>query len=162
LLKNTVKTKLLPENEIIKSLRPSVRQYWLFFAILTFCLYLAFTKFGVNTTTGFSIVFTTGFIAMYIILSVFTTKYVITQQAVLIRRGPFSTKFTEINYGDINSILIRQGRIQKYFKIGSLMINAERIRRVFRGIKNPYKVKEIINKEKAFHYEKRTLLRKIL
>ena len=103
-----------------------------------------------------------GFIIIYIILSVFTTRYVITNQGILIRKGPFSRKFKEINYCDINNISIKQGSMQKRFKIGNLTINTERVSCVFKGVKNPHQIKELINKEKASEYERRTLLRKIL
>ncbi|MGQ3684863.1 MAG: PH domain-containing protein [Candidatus Loosdrechtia sp.] len=162
IFKNAQKTKLLPENEIIKSLRPTIRHYTFFLVILALCLYLAFTKSGIHTTKGFSIAFISGFLGVYTILSVFTTKYVITCQAVLIKKGPFSLRFTEVNYSDIDSIFVRQGKIQKYFKTGNLIINAERIRYVLRGIKDPFKIKEIINKEKASYHEKRALMKKIL
>ena len=103
-----------------------------------------------------------GFIIIYIILSVFTTRYVITNQGILIRKGPFSRKFREMSYCDVNNITIKQGSMQKRFKIGNLTINTGSVSRVFKGIRNPHQIKELINKEKASEYERRTLLRKIL
>lgn len=67
-----------------------------------------------------------------------------------------------MSYCDVNNITIKQGSMQKRFKIGNLTINTERLSCVFKGIKNPHQIKELINKEKASAYERRTLLRKIL
>ena len=103
-----------------------------------------------------------GFIIIYIILSVFTTRYVITNRGILTRKGPCSRKFKEMSYFDVNNITIKQGSMQKRFKIGNLTINAGSVSRVFKGIRNPHQIKELINKEKASEYERRTLLRKIL
>lgn len=117
--------------------------------------------FGVKTITGLAIVSLSGIIIIYIILLAFTTKYVITHHGILIRKGPFS-KFKEIHYSDINTILIRQGKMQKRLKIGNLTISAGNVNWVFKGIKNPHKIKELMHKEKSSEYERRTLLRKIL
>lgn len=149
-------------NNIVQSLRPSIRHYWRAFLILAFSMYLAYAKFDIHTITGLSILSVSGFLTVYIIASVYTTKYLITPEGILIRRGPFALKFTEISYNDINSILIKQGSMQKQFKIGNLTIHAEHIQRVFRGIKNPYKIKELISREKASYCERRTLLRRML
>ncbi len=159
--KETIFTKST-ETKIIQSFKPTIRQYWLIFAILAFSVFLAFTAFGINTITGLSILSVSGFIIIYIILSVFTTRYVITNQGILVRKGPCSRKFKEINYCDINNISIKQGSMQKRFKIGNLTVNTGSVSRVFKGIRNPYQIKELINKEKASAYERRTLLRKIL
>ena len=67
-----------------------------------------------------------------------------------------------MSYCDVNNITIKQGPMQKRFKIGNLTINTERLSFVFKGVKNPHQIKELINKEKASEYERRTLLRKIL
>lgn len=159
--KETVFTKTT-ETKIIQSFKPSIRQYWLTFAILTFSIFLAFSAFGINTITGLSILSISGLLISYIILSVFTTRYVIANQGILIRKGPFSRKFREMSYCDVNNITIKQGSMQKRFKIGNLTINTERLSFVFKGVKNPHQIKELINKEKASEYERRTLLRKIL
>ena len=159
--KGTVFTKTT-ETKIIQSFKPSIRQYWLTFTILVFSIFLAFTAFGINTITGLTILSISGLIIIYIILLVFTTRYVITNQGILVRKGPFSGKFKEINYCDINNISIKQGSMQKRFKIGNLTIITGSVSRVFKGIRNPYQIKELINKEKASEYERRTLLRKIL
>ncbi|TLD40081.1 MAG: hypothetical protein JETT_3657 [Candidatus Jettenia ecosi] len=58
--------------------------------------------------------------------------------------------------------MIKQGSVQKRFKIGNLTINTKCISRILRGIKNPHKIKELINKQKASEYERRTLLRRML
>ena len=150
------------ETKIIQSFKPTVRQYWLIFTIVAFSILLAFTAFGINTITGLSILSVSGSIIIYSISSIFTTKYVVTNQGILMSKGPFSRKFKEINYCDINNISIKQGSMQKRFKIGNLTINTESVSRVFKGIRNPYQIKELINKEKASEYERRTLLRKIL
>jgi len=159
--KETVFTKTI-ETKIIQSFKPTIRQYWLIFAILAFSAFLAFTTFGISTITGLSILSVSGIIIIYIILSVFTTRYVITNQGILVRKGPCSRKFKEIIYCDINNISIKQGPMQKRFRIGNLTINMGSVSRVFKGIRNPYQIKELINKEKASEYERRTLLRKIL
>ena len=159
--KETVFTKTT-ETKIIQSFKPSVRQYWLTCAILAFSIFLAFRVFGISTIVGLSILSISGLIIIYTILSVFTTKYVITNQGILIRKGPFSRKFREMSYCDVNNITIKQGSMQKRFKIGNLTINTERLSFVFKGVKNPHQIKELINKEKASEYERRTLLRKIL
>jgi len=67
-----------------------------------------------------------------------------------------------MSYCDVNNITIKQGSMQKRFKIGNLTINTERVNCVFKGVKNPHQIKELISKEKASEYERRTLLRKIL
>ncbi|MDO8141016.1 MAG: PH domain-containing protein [Candidatus Brocadiales bacterium] len=159
--KETVFTKTT-ETKIIQSFKPGIWQYWLTFIILAFSIFLAFTAFGINTITGLSILSISGLVIIYIILSVCTTEYVITNQGILVRKGPFSGKFKEINYGDINNVSIKQGSMQKRFKIGNLTIVTGGVSRVFKGIRNPYQIKELINKEKASAYERRTLLRKIL
>ena len=159
--KETVFTKTT-ETKIIQSFKPTIRQYWLIFSILAFSVFLAFTAFGINTITGLSILSISGFVITYIILSVFTTRYVITNRGILTRKGPCSGKFKEMSYFDVNNITIKQGSMQKRFKIGNLTINTERFSFVFKGVKNPHQIKELINKEKASEYERRTLLRKIL
>ena len=159
--KETIFTKPT-ETKILQSFKPSIRQYWLTFAILAFSVFLAFIAFGINTITGLSILSISGLLIIYIILSVFTTRYVITNQGILIRKGPFSRKFREMSYCDVNNITIKQGSMQKRFKIGNLTINTERFSFVFKGVKNPHQIKELISKEKASEYERRTLLRKIL
>src|SRR3990167_7949362 len=146
--KGTVFTKSI-ETKIIQSFKPTIRQYWLIFAILAFSVFLAFTAFGINTITGLSILSMCGFIIIYIILSVFTTRYVITNQGILIRKGPFPRKFREMSYCDVNNITIKQGSMQKRFKIGNLTINTERVICVFKGIRNPHHIKELISKENA-------------
>lgn len=80
----------------------------------------------------------------------------------MVRKGPFFRKFKELTYGDINNISVRQGSMQKRLKVGNLVINTNQCRRILRGIKNPQKIKELINKEKSSAYERRTSLRKIL
>ena len=159
--KETIFTKPT-ETKILQSFKPSIRQYWLTFAILAFSVFLAFIAFGINTITGLSILSISGLLIIYIILSVFTTRYVITNQGILIRKGPFSGKFREMSYCDVNNITIKQGSMQKRFKIGNLTINTERLSCVFKGVKNPHQIKELISKEKASEYERRTLLRKLL
>ena len=159
--KETVFTKPT-ETKIIQSFKPSIRQYWLIFAILALAVFLAFTAFGKNTITGLSILSISGLIIIYVILSVFTTRYIITNQGILVRKGHCSRKFREMSYCDVNNITIKQGSMQKRFKIGNLTINTERLSFVFKGVKNPHQIKELINKEKASEYERRTLLRKIL
>ena len=150
------------ETEIVHSLKPSMRQHWLLFAIFAFSTFLSFTVFGVNTITGLSILSISGLLFIYRILSACTTKYLITHQGIWIKKGPFSKKFKEINYGDINNISINQGRMQKKFKIGNLAISTDQVKCVFKGIKKPHQIKEAINTEKAAEYGRRTLLKKIL
>lgn len=159
--KETIFTKTT-ETKIIQSFKPNVRQYWLTFAILAFSIFLAFRVFGISTIVGLSIVSVSGLIIIYMILSVFTTKYVITNQGILFRKGPFSGKFREMSYCDINNITIKQGSMQKRFKIGNLTIHTGSGGHVIKGIRNPYQIKELMNKEKVSEYERRTLLRKIL
>ena len=148
--------------KIVQSLKPSIRQYLLLFTVSAFSILLAFTAFGISTITGLCILSISSLCSVYSILSVYTTKYLITHQGVLVRKGPFLRKFKELTYCDINNISIRQGRMQKRLKIGNLIINTNQVSCVLKGIKNPHKTKELINKEKASEYERRTLLRKIL
>lgn len=150
------------KTKIVHSFKPHIQHHWFLYAISSFSILLAFTKFGVNTITGLCILSISSFLIVYCILSIYTTKYVITHQGILVRKGPFSRKFKELTYGDINNISVRQGRMQKRLKIGNLVINTNQFNRIFRGIKNPHKIKELINKEKSSAYERRTLLRKIL
>lgn len=150
------------KTEIIQSLRPSILQYWLASIFLAFSIFLSFRRFGVNTITGISILSVSSSLAAYIIISVCTTRYLITHRGLLVRQGPFSIRFKEISYCDINNIMIKQGSVQKRFKIGNLTINTECISRILRGIKNPHKIKELINTQKASEYERRTLLRRML
>ena len=86
--KETVFTKSI-ETKIIQSFKPTIRQYWLIFAIVAFSVFLAFIAFGINTITGLSILSISGLLIIYIILSVFTTRYVITNQGILVRRSLF-------------------------------------------------------------------------
>lgn len=150
------------ETEIVQSFYPSIHQHWFILAVLAFSIFLALKKFGVNTVTGLSILSISSTLVIYIILSVFTTKYLITRQGILVKKGPFSRKLKEISYRDIRNIFIKQGRMQRRFRIGSLAISTDHVNRVLKGVKNPQKVKELINKEKASEYERRTLLRKTL
>lgn len=150
------------KTKMVHSFKPHIQHHWFLYAISSFSILLAFTKFGVNTITGLCILSISSFLIVYCILSIYTTKYVITHQGILVRKGPFSRKFKELTYGDINNISVRQGRMQKRLKIGNLVINTNQFDRIFRGIKNPHKIKELINKEKSSAYERRTLLRKIL
>ena len=148
--------------KIVKSFRPSIQHYWRLFAIAAFALFLCFTVFGIHTITGQCIVFLAGGSVIYRILSVYTTRYVITPRGLLVKRGPVSRKFKEITYGDINKILVTQGSVQKRFGTGNITIGTEYAEYKLKGIKHPYKIKELINKEKALEYERRTLLRKML
>ncbi|MCF6154067.1 MAG: PH domain-containing protein [Candidatus Brocadia sp.] len=150
------------EIQILQSSKPSVRQHWLLFSISAVSILLAFTSFGTNTITGLCLLSISGLSIVYKMLSVCTTKYVITYQGVLVRKGSFSRKFKEIPYYDINNISIKQGRMQKRLRIGNLTISTKDVKSVWKGIKNPHKIKEVINKAKVSEYEKRTLLRKIL
>lgn len=150
------------ETQIIQSSKPSVRQYWLLFSISAISILLAFTSFGTNTITGLCLLSISGLFIVYKMLSVYTTKYVITHRGVLVRKGPFSRKFKEISYHDINNISVKQGRMQKRLRVGNLTISIKDAKSVWKGIKNPHKIKEVINKEKVSEYERRTLLRKIL
>ncbi len=150
------------KTEIIQSLTPSIRQYWLIFVILVLSIFFAFKKFGVHTVTGLSVLSISGSLLMYSILSVYTTKYLITHQGIFIRKGPFSRRLREIPYRDITNIFIKQRGMQRWFRIGNLTITTEQASRVLKGVKNPHKIKELINKEKASEHERRTLLRKIL
>ncbi|MCF6157866.1 MAG: PH domain-containing protein [wastewater metagenome] len=151
------------KDKIVRSLRPSIWQHWLIFSILGFSIYLAFTKFGTHTITGLNIVSVSGLLVVYLIASVYTTKYSITREGILMKKGPFSLKPTEIRHNDITSILIKQRGLQKRFRIGNLTINTdEPAKHILKGIKEPYKIKELISREKASYYERRTFLRRIL
>ena len=150
------------EPKIVKSFRPSIQHYWWLFAIAAFSFFLGFTVFGIHTTTGQCVVFLGGGSVVYRILSVYTTRYVITPQCIWVKRGPVSRKFKEITYGDINKILITQGSMQKRLGTGNIIIGTEYAEYKLKGIKHPYKIKELINKEKALEFERRTLLRKML
>lgn len=150
------------ESKIVQSFQPCIRHHWLVFTASFFSLLLAFTAFGVNTITGLCILSISSFLIGYSILSVYTTKCVITHRGILMKKGPFSRKFKEMAYGDIHNILVKQGMMQKRLKIGNLAINTGQGSRAFKGIKNPHRIKELINREKSSEYERRTLLRKIL
>jgi uncharacterized membrane protein YdbT with pleckstrin-like domain len=148
--------------EIVQSFSPSIQQHWFIFVILAFSIFLVLKKFGVTTITGLSVLSISGTLMIYIILSVLTTRYLITRQGILVKKGPFSRKLKEISYRDIRNIFIKQGKMQRRFKIGNLAISTDHVNRVLKGVKNPQKVKELINREKASEYERRTLLRKTL
>ncbi|KAB2833140.1 MAG: PH domain-containing protein [Candidatus Brocadia sp.] len=150
------------ETEIVQSFKPRMCQNWFVFAVSSFAIFLALTKFGVATTTGLSMVSVSSLLILYYILSVCTTTYIITHRGILFRKGPFSRALKEVTYGDINNILVIQGSVQRRFKIGNLMIGTNQASYVFRGIKHPHKTKELINKEKFLEHERRTLLRKTL
>jgi len=150
------------EIEGVQSFKPCIRQHWLWLVISAVSVLLAFAKFDIKTVTGLCILSLSCLLIVYIILSIYTTKYVITRQGVLIKKGPFSRKFRELAYGDINNISIMQGAMQKRLKIGNLIIMTHQITCTIKGIKKPNQIKERINKEKAAEYERRTLLRKIL
>ncbi len=150
------------ETQPIQSFKPSVRQYWSIFAISLVSILLAFTSFGIYTTTGLCLLSISCLLIVYRILSVYTTRYAITHQGVLVKKGPFSRKFTELPYCDINNISLRQRTLQKRLKVGDLTINTNQVSCVMKGIKNPHKIKELMNREKASAYERRTFLRKIL
>ena len=150
------------EPKIVKSFRPSIPHYWRVFALAAFALFLCFTVFGLHTIAGHCMVFLAGGSVIYRILSVFTTQYVIAPQCLLVKRGPVSRKFKEITYGEINKILVTQGSMQKRFGVGNIIIGTEQAEYRLKGIKHPHKIKELINKEKALEYERRTLLRKML
>ncbi len=150
------------EPNIVKSFRPCILHYWRLFALAAFALFLCFTVFGLHTIIGYCLVFLAGASVIYRILSVCTTQYVITPRRLLAKRGLVSRKFKEITYGDINKILVTQGSMQKRFGVGNIIIGTEHAEYWLKGIKHPYKIKELINKEKALEYERRTLLRKML
>lgn len=150
------------ETEFVQSFKPSVWQNWLVFAVSSFAIFLALAKFGVEAITGLSMLSVSSLLILYHVLSVCTTTYVITHQGILFRKGPFSRKLHELPYGTINNILVIQGSMQRRFKIGNLTIGTNQASHVFKGIKNPHKTKELINKEKFLEHERRTLLRKIL
>lgn len=148
--------------EIIQSFSPSIQYYWFILAILSFSILLALKRYGLTTVTGLSVLSVSSTLMVYIVLSVLTTRYFITRQGILVRKGPFSRKLKEISYRDIRNIFIKQGRMQRRFRIGNLAISTDRVNRILKGVKNPQKVKELINREKASEYERRTLLRKTL
>ena len=150
------------ETNVVLSFRPSILQFLLKFAFFSFLIYLSFNAFDIRTITGISMLSISSVLLFYFILSIYTTKYLITQKGVLFRRGPFSRRFKEIYYGDINSLIVKQGRVQKLLKIGNLTITTEQMTSVFKGIKRPYQIKELISKEKTAEYERRTLLKKML
>lgn len=157
-----METAFTKNTETIQSFKPCIQQHWLLLLILAFSVFLAFTAFGIHTLVGLVIVSVSGLIFLFLVLSFCTTRYRITNQGILIRKGPFSRKFRELSYSNISNITVRQGRMQKRLKIGTLTISENQTNHVFRGIKNPHKMKELINKEKSCAYERRTLLRKIL
>lgn len=150
------------ETKVIQSFKPSVRQHWLLFTISAVSILLAITGFGINTLTGLCMLSVGSLFIVYSILSVYTTKYVITHQGIFVRKGPFSRKFNELTYCNINNISIRQGIMQKRLKIGNLIISTNHVSCKITGVKKPNQMKELINKEKASNHERRTLLRKIL
>jgi len=153
---------IIGEPKIVTSFRPSIPHYWRLFAIAAFAFFLGFVVFGIHATTGQFIVFLGVGSVIYRILSVYTTQYIITPQHLLVKRGPFSRKFKEITYGDINKIIVTQGSMQKRFGTGNIIIGTEQVECKLKGVKHPHKIKELINKEKALEYERRTLLRKML
>jgi len=132
------------------------------FIVCAFFLLLAFISFGVNTRTGIIMASVSGGVAVYRILSVYTTCLSVTQYGILVKMGPFARKFRDISYRDVNNVAITQGAMQKRFKIGNLAIHTERATIICKGFKNPHQIKELMNEEKASEYERRTLLRKLL
>lgn len=150
------------ENTLITSFKPNVLHYWFMCSLFALSLFLAFTVYNSHTIVKLSLILVSGLMFIYSMLSVCTTRYLITLKGILINKYPFSKKFKEIHYCDINNIIIRQGAMQKRFKIGNIIISTERVNYIFKGIKHPQKIKELINKEKCSDYERRTLLRKIL
>jgi uncharacterized membrane protein YdbT with pleckstrin-like domain len=150
------------ETSVVQSFKPSLRQHWLLFTISAFSILLALTKFNVKTVTGLCILSISGLAIIYRILSVYTTQYIITHRGIFMKKGPFSCKFKELTYGDINNITIRQGIMQRRLKIGNLIIHTNQPFGIIKGVKKPHQIKELIKKEKASDYERRTLLRRIL
>lgn len=150
------------ETKIVHSFKPSIYQHWFVFLVFSFAIFLALRKFGITTITGLSILSVSSLLTLHHILSVYTTKYIITHRGIQFRKGPFSRALRELTYGDINNISVMQGGMQKRLKIGTLTISANQTSNVFRGIKNPHKTKELINTEKHLEHERRTLLRKML
>lgn len=149
-------------SEIILSFKPNILQYWLRLFVLAFSILLAFGLFGIKSITGICISSISIPLTIYILIVVFTTKCIITHNGVLIKNNPFSGTPKEINYADINNISVKQGVIQKLLRIGNLSIKTEQFSKSLKGIKNPHKIKELINNEKTSYVEKRILLRKIL
>lgn len=150
------------EREIVQSLKPSIKHYSFLFLVLAYIIYLSYTKYGVNTITGLSIASTSSLIIIFNLLTFFTTRYVITRQGVLVKKGPFSKNFKEIPFRDIDNIAIKQGILQKQFNLGNLIIYGKLTKSTCKGVKKPYRIKELIKQEKAAEYERRTLLKKIL
>ena len=151
-----------PNITVIQSSKPSFRHYWPLFSVLGFATFLAFNAFGTDTITGQVILVTSGVLFLHSILTVCITRCVITHQGIQVRKWPFSIRPKEMNYMAINNITVKQGAIQKRLKVGNLIISDDQKSWVLKGIKHPHKIKELINKEKASDYERRTLWRKIL
>lgn len=150
------------ETNIVHSFKPSIYQHWFVFTVSFLAIFLAFSKLGIATIAGLSILSVSGLLVLYQILSVSTTRYIITRRGIQFRKGPFSRTLKEITYGDINNISVMQGGMQRRLKIGNLAISTNHTSYVFGGVKNPHRTKELINREKYLEHERRTLLRKIL
>lgn len=146
----------------MQSFKPSILRHWFMFFVCAFFLLLAFTSFGVETKTGLIVASVSGAVGVYRVLSVYTTCLRVTQQGILVKIGPFSRKFRDISYRDVNNVAITQGAMQKRFKIGNLTIHTNRATLICKGFKNPHQIKELMHEEKTSEYERRTLLRKLL
>lgn len=146
----------------MQSFKPSILRHWFLFIVSAFFLLLAFASFGIKTKTGLIMASVSGGVAVYRVLSVYTTCLRVTQQGISVKIGPFSRRFRDISYRDVNNVAITQGAMQKRFKIGNLTIHTARATLICKGFKNPHQIKELMNEEKASEFERRTLLRKLL
>ena len=80
-------------------------------------------------------------------LKIKATKFIITDQRVILRRGLLSKHTTEIEHDDIKNIQIDQKFIQRMLGAGNLSVSSAGTGAVeinVEGIKNPESLKEMI------------------
>jgi len=153
---------VFPKNILQKKLKPKIRHYWLLFFIFVLSFLLSFRKYGIESPSGLFLLSLGGILFCYAVLTICISKYLITQNGLFLRQGPFSKTFKKVEYNDINKILIRQSFIQKRLHVGTLKVFTNNLTYSLKGIKHPHQIRELINHEKVSYNERRALLKNIL
>ncbi|MCF6148610.1 MAG: PH domain-containing protein [Candidatus Kuenenia sp.] len=143
-------------------LKPRITHYWLLFFIFVFSVFLSLRKYGIESVFGLFLLSFGSILFCYALLTICVSKYLITQDGLFLRQGPFSASFKKIDFNDINKISIHQGSIQKRLRVGTLKIYTNTLTYSLKGIKNPHQIRELINQEKVSYNERRALLKNIL
>ena len=79
----------------------------------------------------------------------FSRTYTITYDAVRLRIGILSRNEKEIRIDDIREIGIKQGILQRIFRLGNISFSSAStsgVEVVFEGVRNPMSIKEQVNK----------------